>query len=75
MFEIVFGKADEVGRAVAERGHLDGNDVEPKIEVFAERAISDAFFKIAAGGGDDAHLGLARDIFAEPLVFTFLEQT
>ena len=30
--------------------------------------------KVAAGGGDDAHLGLASDIFAHPLVFTFLKQ-
>src|SRR5207245_7576383 len=75
MFEIVLCEANEIRSPVAQRRHLDSDDVEPEIMVFAESAISDAFLEVATGGSDDAHLGFARDIFAEPLVFPFLKQT
>src|SRR5437899_6002445 len=75
MSEIVLCEANEIRSPVAQRRHLDSDDVEPEIKIFAESAIGDAFLEVATGGGDDAHLGFARDIFAEPLIFTFLKQT
>src|SRR5436305_1420539 len=37
-------------------------------------ALGDALFEVAAGGGDDPHLGAACDIFAHALIFLLLEQ-
>src|SRR5260221_7826259 len=67
-------KSVEISRALAQRRHFRGDNVEPEIEVFAEAALGDAFFKIMAGGGNDAHLGLAGDILANTLVFTLLKK-
>src|SRR5438045_2200050 len=68
-------KANEVVLALAEWRYFGRDHVEPKVQVFAKGALSDALFKIVAGSGDDAHLGLTGDVFAHPLVFTFLKKS
>ena len=45
-----------------------------KKEVLAKGPFGEALFEIAAGGGDDAYIGLADHVFTHPLVFTFLQQ-
>src|ERR1019366_1985840 len=74
MLEVMLREPKEVVRALPQRWHFRRNNVEPKIQVFAKAALGDALFEIAAGGGNDADLGLTGDILAHPLVFTFLQQ-
>ncbi len=45
-----------------------------KYKILAKHSFGDALFQIAIGGGDDADIGLSRDVFAEPLVFALLQQ-
>ena len=41
-------------RRVAQRRQLDGEDVEPVVEVLAQLAVAHRFGRIDVGGGDDA---------------------
>lgn len=75
MFQIMLRETDQVRSPVAKGRHLHSDDIETKIKIFTKDSLIDAFFKVAASGGDDAHIGLSRDIFTEPLVFALLEQT
>ena len=46
--------------ALAQRRQVDGDHVEPVEEVLAEGALLHGFGQVGVGGGDDAHVGLAR---------------
>src|SRR5262245_46602709 len=59
--------------AVAERRQLDGEDVEPIKQVFAEFAFADGFAQIAVGGGNDANIALDRLVAADAVELVFLE--
>ena len=50
------GQQGNVFAAFAQRRHVDVDDVEPVIEVFAEGAGHQQFLEIAVGGGDDPHI-------------------
>ena len=39
--------------ALAKRLHVDGNDVQPVVQIFTEPASGDHRFQILMGGGDD----------------------
>src|SRR5438445_4459933 len=52
---------DEEGDVLAtlpERGQLDGDDVEPVVQVLPEDTILDGVLQVAVGGGDEPHVGL-----------------
>jgi hypothetical protein len=70
------GNGDEEGdivAAVTERGQLDGDDVEPVIEILAERAFLDSLFERFVGGGDHADVDVDGDVVADAADFAFLE--
>jgi len=72
MPEVVLRKSDHVTRPLAQRWHFDRDNIKPKIEVFANAPSTDALLRSWLRSGNDAHLGLTGDIFADPLVFTLL---
>ena len=74
MLRVVLGEANQILEPRPQRRHFDGDDIEPEIEVFAERPVGHALFQITIGRRDDTHVGLAGDVFAEALVFAFLDQ-
>src|SRR4029079_14471711 len=57
---------------VAKRRKLDGDDVDPIEEIFAEAAFLDRFLEVYVGGGDQPEIGLdglgAADALAFPLL-------
>ena len=50
----VLGEERDVALALAERGHVDGDDVEAEEEVFAEAFFLDELLEVGVGGGQDA---------------------
>jgi hypothetical protein len=42
--------------ALAQRRHMNGDDIQAVIEVLAEEAFLDQALEIAVGGGEDAHV-------------------
>jgi hypothetical protein len=55
----------DIGRALAQRGQVDGQDVESIEQVFAELALTDHLQRIAIGGADDADIDLAQMAIAD----------
>ena len=58
---------------VAQRRHVDRNDVEPKEEVFTKLAIGDRLFEVAVGRRDDADVHPYVVLTAEPGELAVLE--
>ena len=62
-----------VGAPVAERGEMDGHDIESEIEVFAERAGTVGGFQVAVGGGDDPDIHIHFFVAADRADFLLLK--
>ena len=58
---------------VAQRGDLNGNDVEAEEKVLAKFLALDAFLEAAVGGGDDAHVHFDGAIAAHAFEFPLLQ--
>ena len=56
-----------------ERRHGDGEDVEPVVEILAERPPRDLALEIPVRRGDDADVDGGRVVAAEPQHLTLLE--
>ena len=56
----VLDERRDVLAALAQRRNLDAEDVEPVVEIVAERALCHDLREVAVGGGDDAHVDLDR---------------
>ena len=56
--EEVLGEQGNIFAAGAQRGQVDGDDVEAIEEVFAEAALADFLAQIDVGGGEDADVDL-----------------
>src|SRR5262249_24369668 len=59
--------------ALAQRGHIDRDDGEPEVEVFAETTFLDFFLEILVRSSDDANVDLGGPRGAEALDLSFLE--
>ena len=74
--EVVHEQRDGV-HALAQRRQMDGDDVEPVVQVFAEAPVPDRLLEVAVGGRDhtrvDAHVALAAETREFP-VLEHLEQ-
>ena len=70
------GRGQKLGvvRAVAKRGDLDLNHVEPVVEIFPEPAVFDGLLQIGVCGRQDADIRLASALVAYPLVFAVLDE-
>jgi hypothetical protein len=51
-----FRQHGQVSRAVAQRRHLDAEDVQAVVEILAERPIAHQRSQVAVRGGDHAHI-------------------
>src|SRR5713226_1271730 len=63
----------QVSAALPQRGNLDLQDLEPVIEVFAEKVLCDHFLQVAVGGRKDAHVRGRGLVGAQRLVSVFLQ--
>jgi len=72
-FYEMIGEEKDVRLAFAERGHKDGEDIKAVVQVGPEFAVFDHAFKVAAGGGDDADVGVDGRLSADAFEFLFLE--
>ena len=66
-----FGQQRDVAAAFAQRGRVQRENFQAVIEVFAEAACFDFFFKVTVGGGDDAgvYVEVARSSYAPNFFF------
>ena len=65
----------DVRTPFAERGKVNGKDMETEVEIFTESALADHGFQIAIGGGDHPDVDLDGAGPAERLEFPFLEHS
>lgn len=65
--EEVLAEERDVAGALAERGEVDGDDVDAVVEVFAEAAGVDHLFEVFVGGADEAEVDFAKGATAEAL--------
>src|SRR5687767_10511268 len=59
------GERRDILAALAERGQLDRDDVDPVEEVLAEAAAADLVLEIAGGGREHPHVHLPRALIAD----------
>src|SRR5688572_31159997 len=59
--EVVLEQKNDILAPLAKRWHPDLNDVQPVIQVLAERAVADARLQVAIRCRDQAHIGTATD--------------
>src|SRR5262249_18238135 len=74
-FEEPVSEHGDVGTTLAQRRNVDGYDVQPKVEVFAECAGTVFALEIAVGGGDHAHIDARTLVAADRADFLFLQNT
>ena len=65
----------DVFAALAQRRHLDLDDVEPVVEVLAEQALADEADEVFVGGGDNAHADCAGFLAADAADLAVFEDT
>ena len=58
VFDEVFGQQDDVALALGEARHHDGEDVQAVVKVLAEELLFHQLLQIAAGGGEETHVGM-----------------
>ena len=58
---------------LAEGWEIDGNNIEPIVEVFPESAVLDSFFERFVARRDNADVYVNRDVVAHAADFAFLE--
>ena len=63
----------QIVRALAQRRHVNRDDVEAIEQVLAERAAGDLLLEVLVGGGDDPHVHLDDAVAAEPLELLLLQ--
>ena len=73
LFQKMRGQQRDVLLALAQGRHLDGEDVEPVIEVLPEAALLRVLLQVAVGGGDDADIDGARLLLADALILLLLQ--
>lgn len=65
-------KQGDIPLAKPKRGYLDGKNFEAVIKVLTKTPLCNILLQVAAGCGDDAHINLARYLFADTFVLAFL---
>ena len=66
------GQLRDVVGPLAQRRHLDRDDVDPVVEILAESSFLHRLLEVDVGGGDQAELGLDRLGAADPLDLALL---
>src|SRR4051794_17221736 len=66
-------KQRDIVLSLPESGHLDGEDVQPIVQIAPKDACGDGSFQVAIGSGDHSHIGLNRSASPHTLKFAFLK--
>src|SRR5664280_2243035 len=69
----LFSQELHVFRMLPKRRHVDGHDVEPKVEILPKLVFLDAFFEPPIGGGDDPDIDLEGAVAPDSLELTLLQ--
>ena len=69
----IFSQHGNVFRPLPEGGQLNGNDVQPIVQILAKLVFFHQGFRIAVGGGDDPHINRNRFAAAHFIDFMFLQ--
>ena len=72
--EIVVGERRDLDAPLAQRRHVEADDVQAVEEVFAEPALRDERVEVDVGGGDHAHVRLDRLHFANRMHLVRVEE-
>src|SRR6185369_7135536 len=70
----ILGEGGQVVQALAERNHVDAQDVEPEEQIQAKGARRDEILQVLVRGGQDPHVRAAEALGAERLVGPVLQQ-
>src|SRR5688572_16387624 len=60
-------------RSLAQRGQLNGDDIQAVVKVLAESAVLDLLFERFVGGSQDAHVDMNGRVLADAADFPILE--
>src|SRR6267142_124072 len=71
--EKMMNEHGNVGATVAQRGKMNGHDVQEEMKIFAESAVAISGFQVAIGGGDNAYVDRDVRIAAYWPNFLFLQ--
>ena len=74
LVEIVLDEQRNLLAALAQRRHVEADDVEAVEEVFAKAAVGDELFEVGVGGGDDADVDGDGPRLAERMDLAGLEE-
>src|SRR5207302_11316056 len=74
LLQKAFREREQVLAAIAQGRHLDGEDVETVVEVLAQGSLAQRRRQIAAGGGHDPDVDLARGRRPERRELTRLQE-
>ena len=69
----LLGQERDILHVVAQRRHVDGDDIEAEIKVLPEFLALDRIFQTAVGGGEDADIDLDGAVASDALKFAFLQ--
>ncbi len=72
-FEKKVGELEDVTLALAQRGDVDGEDVQAVKQVFSEAAFGGHLLQVAVGGGDDADVDFGGVRAADAFEFALLQ--
>ena len=70
----ILGEQDDVALALGERRHHDGKDVQTVVQVLAEKLLLHQLLEVAAGGGEEAHVGMQLLVAADAREGAFLQE-
>ena len=73
LLEEVIGEQQDVGLPLAQRRHENREDVQPVVQILAERAGRDRLLEVLVGRRDQPHVRLDRLGAAEPLELPLLQ--
>ena len=72
--EMKKGEPLEVLDTFAQGGKTQGNDIEAVIQILAKFPLLNGLGEVPVRCGNDSHVGPARFVFSDPVVFPLLEQ-
>ena len=74
VFDEILGEQDDVALALGEGRHHDGEDVQAVVQVLAEELLLHQLLEVAAGGGEEAHVGMQFLVAADAREGAFLQE-
>ena len=73
LFHQVLAQQRQIVQALAQRRHGERDHVQPVVQISAETPGADLGLQVAAGSGNDAHVGMQQPVRAQSFVLAFLQ--